>query len=66
MNPWSALAGLVAKLLGWLGFTFLVRRGAKDSVRADNAEATVEAVKRASAPLSDGELQRVREKWRRD
>ena len=62
----NVLAGAIVKLLTWLGTIFLIRKGAKDATKLDAAKETIAAVKRADAPLHDGELQRVREKWRRD
>lgn len=62
----NALAGALVKLLTWLGTIFLIRKGAKDAVRADAAEETLEVVKRVTQPLSDPELERVRQKYRRD
>lgn len=62
----NVLAGAIVKLLTWLGTIFLIRKGAKDAVRADTAEATLETATRVVAPLSDPELERVRKKYRRD
>lgn len=38
----------------------------KATERADNVQKTLDTVERVTSPLSDPELQRVREKWRRD
>lgn len=60
-----AWLGPLVKFLTWLGTMFLIRKGAKDEVRAESAEESLETVKRVNAPLSDVDLERVRSKWRK-
>ena len=58
---WAVL-GIFAVIAGLL---WRAKKAGKDQVRADNAEATVEAINKANAPLSDPELERVRARFRR-
>lgn len=59
---WAGLAilGVIAGLL------WRAKKAGKDTVRAEVAEDALEKISKANAPFSDPDLQRVREKWRRD
>jgi len=59
---WAVL-GIFVLIAGLLWRT---KKAGRDQVRADNAEKSLETVSKANAPFSDPDLQRVREKWRRD
>jgi hypothetical protein len=55
----AALAVLAALLWG-------ARRGGKDAVRSEAAEKTLEQIREATAPASDADIERVRQRYRRD
>jgi hypothetical protein len=63
---WLKLIGPVLKFIQWLGTILVMKKAGRDAERADNSEKTLETASRVTQPLSDPELQRVREKWRRD
>lgn len=42
------------------------KKAGKDQVRAEAAEKTLETISKVNSPLSDPELERVRQKYRRD
>lgn len=54
------------KFLSWLGTILIMRKGAKDDLRADTAEKAIETITDANRPVADNELERVRDKYRRD
>lgn len=54
------------KLLSWLGTVLIMRQGAKAEERADSAEKTLETVVEANRPAEPADIERVRDKYRRD
>ena len=62
----NALIGGLVKFLTWIGTTFLIRKGGKDSARAESAEKTLEVVRDINRPASDAERDELRARYRRD
>lgn len=60
----AVVTGVVALVVAFC--VVMLRKGGKDAARADAAEETINDIQNANRPLSDPELQRVRERWRRD
>ena len=61
---WLAVGTAALAVLGVL--LWGARKGGKDAVRADNAEDSLAEIRKATAPVSDDDLKRVRDKYRRD
>ena len=57
--PWATVANFFVNILTKIGLVFLIRKGAKDDVRADTAEKTVETLERVAAPVSNDERERL-------
>lgn len=62
----TGVVGLALTGLAFLALFLFGRRAGKDAVKAKAAEESLDEIRKANAPLSDPELERVRNKWRRD
>lgn len=62
----TAIIGLTLAGLAFLALFLFGRRAGKDAVKAKVAEKTIEQIVDAVRPPTDVELDRVRQKYRRD
>ena len=62
----NALVRGLVKLLTWIGTIFLIRKGGKDSARAESAEKTLDVVRDINRPVGDAERDELRDRYRRD
>ena len=63
---WDGIAKFLVGIFDKLLTIFIARQSGKDSARADSAERTIEVVRDVNRPADDAELERVRDKYRRE
>ena len=62
----TTIIGLAVTFIAFGVILYFARRAGKDSVKAKAAKESLDEIRKANAPLSDPELERVRKRWRVD